>query len=90
MIGGENTNEYVTFTLDEMSYINFYHNNVIAEILDSNMSVIVSSNDGYDGNLKTQLEASNYYIHFSTDATTSELFTAQIHLSKSDPNFIDS
>ena len=90
LIGGENVNEYVTFTLEEMSYLNFYHNNVIAEILDNNMEVIVSSNDGYDGNLKTQLEASNYYIHFSTDASDSELFTAQIHLSKSDPNFTDS
>ncbi len=88
-IGGDDYSDYVNFTLDESSYINFYHNNAIAEILDSNNQVVVGSNDSYSGNLQAYLSQGNYSIGFSSEASDPELFNASIYLSNLDPNYSD-
>lgn len=88
-IGGDDVSDYVQFNLDESSYLNFYHNNAIAQILDENQQVIIGSDDGYSGNLQAYLDPGNYYIGFSSESSTSDLFTASIYLSNSDPNYAD-
>lgn len=88
-IGGDDYSDYINFSLDESSYLNFYHSNAIAEILDSNNQVIVGSNDSYSGNLQTYLSSGDYSIGFSSEASLPELFNASIYLSNSDPNYAD-
>ncbi len=88
-IGGDDISDYVQFNLDESSYLNFYHNNAIAQILDENEQVIIGSDDGYSGNLQAYLNRGNYYIGFSSESSDSELFNASIYLSNSDPNYAD-
>lgn len=88
-IGGDDISDYINFSLDESSYINFYHSNAIAEILDSNNQVVVGSNDSYSGNLQAYLSPGNYSIGFSSESSTPELFNASIYLSNSDPNYAD-
>lgn len=88
-IGGDDVSDWVQFNLDESSYLNFYHNNAIAQILDENQQVIIGSDDGYSGNLQAYLNPGNYYIGFSSESSTSELFTVSIYLSNSDPNYAD-
>ena len=88
-IGGDDVSDYIQFSLDESSYLNFYHNNAIAQILDENQQVIIGSNDGYSGNLQAYLDPGNYYIGFSSESSESELFNASIYLSNSDPNYAD-
>ena len=88
-IGGDDVSDWVQFNLDESSYLNFYHDNAIAQILDENEQVIIGSDDGYSGNLQAYLDPGNYYIGFSSEASESELFTASIYLSNSDPNYAD-
>ncbi|MDJ0581663.1 hypothetical protein [Crocosphaera sp.] len=88
-IGGDDVSDWIQFNLDESSYLNFYHNNAIAQILDENQQVIIGSDDGYSGNLQAYLNSGNYYIGFSSESSTSELFNASIYLSNSDPNYAD-
>jgi hypothetical protein len=90
-IGGDSVSNWVEFTLDETCYLNFYHNNVIAEIIDNRVLpiVITSSNDTYEGQLQAQLQPGKYLIHFSSESSLKELFTTSIYLSNSDPNYSD-
>ena len=61
-IGGDDYADYVNFTLDKSSYLNFYHSGAIAQILDSNNQVIASSDESYSGNLQAYLVPGNYSI----------------------------
>ena len=88
-IGGDDVSDYVQFSLDESSYLNFYHNNAIAQILDENQQVIIGSDDGPNGNLQAYLNPGHYYIGFSSESSISEFFNASIYLSNSDPNYAD-
>jgi hypothetical protein len=72
-IGGDDA-DYVNFTLDESSYLNFYHSGAIAKILDSDNQVIASSDDSYSGNLQAYLVPGNYAIGFSSESCIPELF----------------
>ncbi len=87
-IGGDDLSDSVQFSLDEDSYINFFHSNAIAEILDSNSQVIVGSQDSYSGNLQAFLTPGDYAIAFSSESSISELFNASIYLSNSDPKVV--
>ncbi len=88
-IGGGDVTDWTTFTLDEGSYLNFYHSNAVAEILDSSQQVVVGSNDAPSGNLQAYLEPGLYYLHFSSEASIRELFHSSIYLSNSDPHYAD-
>ncbi len=88
-IGGDDVSDRLSFTLEEDSYINFYHNNAIAEIIDSNDQVIIGSQGSYSGNLQALLTPGDYSIAFSSESSNQELFNASIYLSNSDPNYAD-
>ena len=88
-IGGDDLRDQLEFSLSEDSYINFFHSNAIAEILDSGNQVVVGSNDSYSGNLQAFLTPGDYSIFFSSESSITELFNASIYLSNSDPNYAD-
>ena len=88
-IGAEDVTDWAVFNLDEASYLNFFHSGAIAEIVNSNLEVVVGSNDSYAGNLQAYLAPGEYYVHFSSESSRSELFSASIYLSKFDPNYAD-
>jgi hypothetical protein len=90
-IGGDDVSDWIKFSLDEPSYINFYHSGAIAEIIDNTVLplVVASSQDSYSGNLQAYLQPGNYSIHFSSESSISDLFNASLYLSNSNPNYSD-
>ncbi|MBE9039376.1 hypothetical protein IQ235_01015 [Oscillatoriales cyanobacterium LEGE 11467] len=88
-IGGDDVTDWATFVLEEASYLNFFHSNAIAEIMDESDRVVVGSNDSYSGNLQALLLPGQYQMRFSSESSVSETFSAQIYLSNSDPSYAD-
>lgn len=89
-IGADDTDDWAKFTLSEASYLNlFAPSNATTELLDSNGIVLGSRDESSDSQLQAHLQPGDYWLHFSADSALETVFSAQIYLSNSDPNYAD-
>ena len=66
-IGGDDSEDWATFTLDEESYINlFTPSNATTELLDADFNVIGSSPENNNNTIQDYLTPGDYYLRFST------------------------
>jgi hypothetical protein len=81
-IGGDDITHWASFKVNLPVQVNLVTNNAIAAIVNSSHSVVVDSSDGYSSNLTTTFHPGIYFLQFSTDSSTTTLFTSQLTLTK--------
>jgi hypothetical protein len=78
-IGGDDYSDYIRFRITKPLTISIDTDGAIAQLINSQGQVVVDSSDGYNSNLSAQLEAGIYYIGFSSESSTLEMFNSIIN-----------
>lgn len=77
-IGGDEVTDYASFKLDKPTLILVETEGAIFELVNSKNEAVASSDDGYSSSLYVQLNPGTYYLHYSSESSTSEIFKSQV------------
>lgn len=77
-IGGDDVSDYAKFSITRVTTVKVETDGAIAQLLNARGMVVTDSSDGYQSTLIAQLRRGTYYLGFSTESSTSELFTAVV------------
>ncbi len=77
-IGDDQLSDSTKFYLPAKASIQFKTKGAIAQLINANEEVVTESDDEYDSNLTATLEAGNYELLFSTEASTLQPFESQL------------
>lgn len=64
--------------MDKATLVLIETEKAIFELVNSKKQVVASSDDGYSSSLYAQLKPGTYYLHYSSESSTSEVFKSQV------------
>jgi hypothetical protein len=78
LLGGDRVNDSTKFQLSAKAVVQFRTKGAIAQLTNATGLAIINSDDGYESELTATLEAGNYELLFSTDASTPQPFESSL------------